>query len=890
MENSDYKFRQAVRDLERKDIAFCAMDVIRDGKHFRYYISDSHDCWMVQEHFGRPDSMLAQFNSAPGSLATKLRNHLFSSQQPMKEQTIGPKGIRVAPTSHFSIRIEDWELVSVLETRGGEYELPIPGQIVQAPEGIQEVTGQPTQVSSATEPEGDLPGSEGAVEPPPATFASPVHDRTAGLIGIHRSISNEQDEILRQSARGILVLNGIPGSGKTSVGLMRIAWLLDSRREENEIDPSWNPQDPKTNQPWKVDPSKVVIVSRAEHLKNYIELGWTREFNYGSIAVESIVNLLPNLLKHWLEWHPQDQVVAQTTDTTGHSSRPKRGPLKFRPNNSGGNVDHEKFGKKLNIDHVDAFLNSLAAAATSDWTERQNLTRSDLDMAHKLAIGSLALPAIRTWLRETAQPAEVKSWVEESVVTHTARNGTLPWLDLDSLTSPSWIKSDDASPFAAKLQAHFETANPQITSNPISQALELRIRIQDWVRQNLVVPSTPRLDDLEQVRTRTKRLSEQLRDRWPELRPAFNRLKGLWSKDDAVDIDPDTEEDSVEEPQLDEKIPDPSRILSQYRSYWRRWAYSNLHPRELLGKFHAHAFGDHKVVAKFVENKPANSEDMFILLWILARLKGTRTQSIMTLPAAWDHIMIDEAQLYPPYQINALLQFTSGPLFSATICGDPYQRTFKDQVQWNASELSANGDAPVRFFELQAGYRWGSELLPFFKQLSHALHLPYAEAISQPDNVNLSRGKKPRIRLVDEDSWDSIARQIRGIFETKAPKACVGLVLPGGFNWTEDCPLLWALRDASISFQYAATGREINLDANNLLIASCDDMIGLELDHVAILHPEEILTRPGLQEDDAARHFWTVATRARLSLDLFVTEVFLDSYGDFARPWLVSKG
>ena len=56
-------------------------------------------------------------------------------------------------------------------------------------------------------------------------------DRTGRMTDIVRTIQAEQDEIIRSDARGVLVVQGGPGTGKTAVALHRAAYLLYTHRE-----------------------------------------------------------------------------------------------------------------------------------------------------------------------------------------------------------------------------------------------------------------------------------------------------------------------------------------------------------------------------------------------------------------------------------------------------------------------------------------------------------------------------------------------------------------------------------------------------------------------------------------------------------------------------------
>ncbi|WP_235927946.1 HelD family protein [Goekera deserti] len=56
-------------------------------------------------------------------------------------------------------------------------------------------------------------------------------DRTGRMTDIVRTIQAEQDEIIRSDARGVLVVQGGPGTGKTAVALHRAAYLLYTHRD-----------------------------------------------------------------------------------------------------------------------------------------------------------------------------------------------------------------------------------------------------------------------------------------------------------------------------------------------------------------------------------------------------------------------------------------------------------------------------------------------------------------------------------------------------------------------------------------------------------------------------------------------------------------------------------
>jgi DNA helicase IV len=64
-----------------------------------------------------------------------------------------------------------------------------------------------------------------------ALMAAVLRDRSDRMRDIVATIQREQDEIIRQPARGIVVVAGGPGTGKTAVALHRVAYLLYRHRE-----------------------------------------------------------------------------------------------------------------------------------------------------------------------------------------------------------------------------------------------------------------------------------------------------------------------------------------------------------------------------------------------------------------------------------------------------------------------------------------------------------------------------------------------------------------------------------------------------------------------------------------------------------------------------------
>ncbi len=83
---------------------------------------------------------------------------------------------------------------------------------------------------------GELQGGDGAGEevvdpgPPGALLAALERPRDSRMSDMISTIQGEQDEIIRAPIRGVLVVQGGPGTGKTAVALHRAAYLLYTHR------------------------------------------------------------------------------------------------------------------------------------------------------------------------------------------------------------------------------------------------------------------------------------------------------------------------------------------------------------------------------------------------------------------------------------------------------------------------------------------------------------------------------------------------------------------------------------------------------------------------------------------------------------------------------------
>ncbi len=112
---------------------------------------------------------------------------------------------------------------------------------------------------------------------------------------------------------------------------------------------------------------------------------------------------------------------------------------------------------------------------------------------------------------------------------------------------------------------------------------------------------------------------------------------------------------------------------------------------------------------KFKRNE-VDPEDLAPLLYIQNRLHGIERQAI------FDHVVVDEAQDFSPFQIALLKQNTPGHSF--TILGDLSQGIHADQGIRDWQELQSQFDPEeTAFFQLTRSYRSTMEIIQFANQV-----------------------------------------------------------------------------------------------------------------------------------------------------------------------------
>ncbi|QAU52487.1 Helicase IV [Corynebacterium pelargi] len=105
------------------------------------------------------------------------------------------------------------------------------------PEGVQLRRHIRTKGTKVTGVHDEVLSGPGSAEGSGVTSEAALHDaleaaRTGHMASIVQTIQREQDQIIRDEHRGVMVVEGGPGTGKTAVALHRIAYLLYTWREQ----------------------------------------------------------------------------------------------------------------------------------------------------------------------------------------------------------------------------------------------------------------------------------------------------------------------------------------------------------------------------------------------------------------------------------------------------------------------------------------------------------------------------------------------------------------------------------------------------------------------------------------------------------------------------------
>ena len=264
--------------------------------------------------------------------------------------------------------------------------------------------------------EGDVSNLQGEA----ALLATLTAQRTGRMGDIVATIQAEQDRIIRSDLRGVLVVQGGPGTGKTAVALHRAAYLLYSYRE-------------------KLASSGVLIVGPSRSFLQYIEavlpsLGET------GVVLSSVGQLYPGI----------DTSIDDEADVAVLKGSAEMSGLLSRAVRSRQRVPAEAQVVDINGERLVVEPQLIRSAMQRAWDTRKphNVARATFN---KVALSSLAR-VLAAQLREHGNTIEDsdQSWLREDIRTAHDVKVVLntAWLPLtperllqDLFARPQWLAS-----------------------------------------------------------------------------------------------------------------------------------------------------------------------------------------------------------------------------------------------------------------------------------------------------------------------------------------------------------------------------------------------------------------------------------------------------------------
>ncbi|MFP2926666.1 UvrD-helicase domain-containing protein [Pyxidicoccus sp. 3LG] len=172
-----------------------------------------------------------------------------------------------------------------LEVPGGErtYKLLLKGQYQVSDDDLR--NGRYESVAGTVTFESAVGLIRGTQSLPPATVAQKPPASTFGLREIIFETDRLQDHHLRMPMQGHLVIEGAPGSGKTSIALQRAVYVIDQQFDELDL---------SRQEPYFTDENTLVI-TYSQILVHYLER-LLRELRIPQVEVQAIEPWTKNLL------------------------------------------------------------------------------------------------------------------------------------------------------------------------------------------------------------------------------------------------------------------------------------------------------------------------------------------------------------------------------------------------------------------------------------------------------------------------------------------------------------------------------------------------------------------------------------------------------------------
>jgi DNA helicase-2/ATP-dependent DNA helicase PcrA len=253
------------------------------------------------------------------------------------------------------------------------------------------------------------------------------------------------------------------------------------------------------------------------------------------------------------------------------------------------------------------------------------------------------------------------------------------------------------------------------------------------------------------------------------------------------------------------------------------------------------------------KKKEVQPEDLAPLVYIRNRFYGFESEE------RFDHVVIDEAQDFSPFQVALLQEQTRGGSF--TILGDLSQGIHAYQGIWNWDEFSALFEADrTMFYQLDRSYRSTMEIIHF----ANAVLSEGGEPITPAIPVFRSGEKVKLIELKDQQS--KIAALMKSVHKLQESGSINTIAIVG--RTEEECSKLHqALVKQGLTASLILAGQREYRGGISVLPVYLTK--GLEFDAVLIVDVDPLHYEQSFQD---AKLLYVGCTRALHELWLFYTE------------------
>lgn len=188
----------------------------------------------------------------------------------------------------------------------------------------------------------------------------------------------------------------------------------------------------------------------------------------------------------------------------------------------------------------------------------------------------------------------------------------------------------------------------------------------------------------------------------------------------------------------------------------------------------------------------------------------------------YDHIILDEAQFYPPAFIRLLQLLAKSPRRAITVVGDLEQRSSASGLtDWKALVSAGNADRVKRLDRI---YRASREIYPFLLSLNERLGLN--SQLQMPREFDRFNSELPKLVLTNSDSDEAkwVADAASGL-RKRYPHFAIAVVIPLRGNDERIGMVVNELNGAGVPAR-AAHGEDIGERLDKVLVTDSDSVVG----------------------------------------------------------------